>query len=88
MPLPAQLPAARRKGSVHNVVSIISSDYSLVVIICINCQDTVRKGCARLTGWKIDVKAKSAVPSLNLEENTEVNNYDSLFDDDAFGDIN
>jgi len=43
---------------------------------------------ARLTGWKIDVKAKSAVPSLNLEESSEENNYDSLFDDDAFGDLN
>ncbi len=46
---------------------------------------------ARLTGWKIDVKAKSAVPSLNLEESTkEVENYDNLFDDgsDAFDDIN
>ncbi|MBE5738359.1 MAG: transcription termination/antitermination protein NusA [Clostridiales bacterium] len=45
---------------------------------------------ARLTGWKIDVKAKSAVPSLNLEEATkEVENYDDLFDgSDAFDDIN
>lgn len=45
---------------------------------------------ARLTGWKIDVKAKSAVPSLNLEETTkEVENYDDLFDgSDAFDDIN
>ncbi len=45
---------------------------------------------ARLTGWKIDVKAKSAVPSLNLEEeNNASENYDNLFDgEDAFGDIN
>lgn len=44
---------------------------------------------ARLTGWKIDVKAKSAVPSLNLEENDTTENYDNLFDgEDAFGDIN
>ena len=44
---------------------------------------------ARLTGWKIDVKAKSAVPSLNLEENTSAENYDNLFDgEDAFGDFN
>lgn len=45
---------------------------------------------ARLTGWKIDVKAKSAVPSLNLEETTtESNNFDNLFDGtDAFDDVN
>lgn len=44
---------------------------------------------ARLTGWKIDVKAKSAVPSLNLEETKEEENYDNLFDGtDAFDDIN
>lgn len=44
---------------------------------------------ARLTGWKIDVKAKSAVPSLNLEETTSTENYDNLFDgEDAFGDFN
>jgi len=45
---------------------------------------------AKLTGWKIDVKAKSAVPSLNLEEeNKESENLDNLFDDeDAFGDLN
>ena len=45
---------------------------------------------ARLTGWKIDVKAKSAVPSLNLDEESANNeNYDNLFDgEDAFGDIN
>ncbi len=45
---------------------------------------------ARLTGWKIDVKAKSAVPSLNLEETSkESENYDDLFDgSDAFDDIN
>ena len=43
---------------------------------------------AKLTGWKIDVKAKSAVPSLNLEENTATENYENLFDgEDAFGDI-
>lgn len=45
---------------------------------------------ARLTGWKIDVKAKSAVPSLNLEEENNNNeNFDNLFDDndDAFGDL-
>ena len=45
---------------------------------------------ARLTGWKIDVKAKSAVPSLNLEEESNTsNNYENLFDgEDAFGDFN
>lgn len=44
---------------------------------------------AKLTGWKIDVKAKSAVPSLNLEdENKDNENFDNLFDDeDAFGDL-
>lgn len=41
---------------------------------------------ARLTNWKIDVKAKSAVPSLNLnheeiaEEVQDVNNFDNLFE--------
>jgi len=40
---------------------------------------------AKLTGWKIDVKAKSVVPSLNLDDNT---NYDNLFDEeDAFSDL-
>ena len=52
---------------------------------------------AKLTNWKIDVKAKSAVPSLNLDdvEDTEVTSedsdatFDNLFDDeDAFGDLN
>ena len=45
---------------------------------------------AKLTGWKIDVKAKSAVPSLNLEESTkETDNFDDLFDGiDDFGDLN
>ncbi len=45
---------------------------------------------AKLTGWKIDVKAKSAVPSLNLEEEVkETENFDDLFDGvDDFGDIN
>lgn len=44
---------------------------------------------ARLTGWKIDVKAKSAVPSLNLDEAVSAHNYDNLFDgEDAFGDLN
>ena len=44
---------------------------------------------ARLTGWKIDVKAKSAVPSLNLEETSKQENYDNLFDgEDAFDDLN
>lgn len=45
---------------------------------------------ARLTGWKIDVKAKSTVPSLNLEETTkEAENFENLFDGtDAFDDIN
>ncbi|MGN0961899.1 MAG: transcription termination factor NusA [Christensenellales bacterium] len=44
---------------------------------------------AKLTGWKIDVKAKSAVPSLNLEEeNSSVETFDNLFDgEDAFGDL-
>lgn len=49
---------------------------------------------ARLTGWKIDVKAKSAVPSLSIDdeieeamEETEINT-DSLFEDDgAFDDL-
>jgi len=45
---------------------------------------------AKLTGWKIDVKAKSAVPSLNLEEETkDEDNFDDLFDgEDAFYDFN
>lgn len=48
---------------------------------------------AKLTNWKIDVKAKSAVPSLNLEtedENTEKEaEFENLFDDeDAFDDLN
>ncbi len=45
---------------------------------------------AKLTGWKIDVKAKSVVPSLDLaDEEVEENvSYDNLFDDDAFGDLN
>ncbi len=45
---------------------------------------------AKLTGWKIDVKAKSVVPSLDLadEEIDENVSYDNLFDDDAFGDLN
>ena len=43
---------------------------------------------ARLTGWRIDVKAKSAVPSLNLEEHAQ-ESYENLFDgEDAFDDIN
>ncbi|MBQ7352060.1 MAG: transcription termination/antitermination protein NusA [Clostridia bacterium] len=45
---------------------------------------------AKLTGWKIDVKAKSAVPSLNLDDETkETETFDNLFDgEDAFGDLN
>ena len=48
---------------------------------------------AKLTNWKIDVKAKSAVPSLNLEtedEGTEKEaEFENLFDDeDAFDDLN
>lgn len=44
---------------------------------------------ARLTGWKIDVKAKSAVPSLNLDEATSAESYANLFDgEDAFSDLN
>ena len=44
---------------------------------------------ARLTSWKIDVKPKSAVPSLNLDESNSNENYDNLFDgEDAFGDLN
>ena len=48
---------------------------------------------AKLTNWKIDVKAKSAVPSLNLEtedESTEKEaEFENLFDDeDAFDDLN
>lgn len=48
---------------------------------------------AKLTNWKIDVKAKSAVPSLNLEtENYEETNNtqlsDDVFDDSAFEDLN
>lgn len=44
---------------------------------------------AKLTGWKIDVKAKSAVPSLNLEdEEKDIATFDNLFDgEDAFGDL-
>ena len=46
---------------------------------------------AKLTGWKIDVKAKSVVPSLDLVEESdfeENGKYENLFDDDAFGDLN
>ncbi len=46
---------------------------------------------AKLTGWKIDVKAKSVVPSLDLAEEDVVettSNFENLFDDDAFGDLN
>lgn len=46
---------------------------------------------ARLTGWKIDVKAKSVVPSFDLNNDFvgDDNNYDQLFEgDDAFGDLN
>lgn len=43
---------------------------------------------AKLTGWKIDVKAKSVVPSLDLDENFNDNSYDNLFEgEDAFGDL-
>lgn len=42
----------------------------------------------KLTGWKIDVKAKSAVPSINItEESAASEDYDNLFEDeDAFTD--
>ncbi len=48
---------------------------------------------ARLTGWKIDVKAKSVVPSFDLNDeefdDEETTSYDNLFDEeDAFGDLN
>ena len=44
---------------------------------------------AKLTGWKIDVKAKSVVPSLDLADDVENStSYENLFDDDAFGDLN
>ena len=48
---------------------------------------------AKLTNWKIDVKAKSAVPSLNLETEDESiekeAEFENLFDDeDAFDDLN
>ena len=44
---------------------------------------------AKLTGWKIDVKAKSAVPSLNLDDESKEDNFDNLFDGvDDFGDFN
>lgn len=42
---------------------------------------------ARLTGWKIDVKAKSAILSLNLPNEENMQSNDKLFDDDAFSDI-
>ena len=47
---------------------------------------------ARLTGWKIDVKAKSAVPSLDLqnEDTEQTADFSNLFDEsteDEFGDI-
>lgn len=45
---------------------------------------------ARLTGWKIDVKAKSAVPSLNLPNESENENVDKPQNDifeDVFGDL-
>ena len=41
---------------------------------------------AKLTGWKIDVKAKSVVPSLNL--GNDDNNFENLFDgEDVFSDF-
>ena len=47
---------------------------------------------ARLTSWKIDVKAKSAVPSLNLQtdEDEEMEEVQPLNDDlfEGFGDLN
>lgn len=43
---------------------------------------------ARLTNWKIDVKAKSVVPSLDLDENYSDNTFENLFEgEDAFGDL-
>ncbi len=47
---------------------------------------------ARLTGWKIDVKAKSAVPSLNFDDiestTNEQNDVSDLFEDNsAFEDL-
>lgn len=43
---------------------------------------------ARLTNWKIDVKAKSVVPSLDLDESYSDNSYENLFEgEDAFGDL-
>ncbi len=56
---------------------------------------------ARLTGWKIDVKAKSAVPSLNMNLDDDTNDnlpeinetieplidIDNLFEDGAFDDL-
>lgn len=45
---------------------------------------------ARLTGWKIDVKAKSAILSLNLPEeteNTETEKDDDFFNADVFDDL-
>lgn len=48
---------------------------------------------AKLTNWKIDVKAKSAVPSLSLNDDEELANesieiQDDLFEDGAFDDLN
>ncbi len=47
---------------------------------------------AKLTGWKIDVKSKSTVPSLNLEEEQPLSDtsedYSDLFNDEgAFEDL-
>lgn len=44
---------------------------------------------ARLTGWKIDVKAKSAVPSLNLNLGDEFNDNNSILTEtnDSVGNI-
>ena len=49
---------------------------------------------ARLTGWKIDVKAKSAVPSLAIDDEIEKDMEESMIDtenlfndDGAFDDL-
>ena len=83
------------KKEVAPVVKEILNRYGLKGTLSVRNHMAIGKSgqnvrlAARLTGWKIDVKPKSAVPSLNLDESNSNENYDNLFDgEDAFGDLN
>lgn len=95
--------AALSPATVLHVSTNLLEKTSLVVVPDDKLSLAIGKGgqnvrlAAKLTNWKIDVKAKSAVPSLNLddveveaEETVEAEEaFDGLFDDeDAFGDLN